>query len=315
MKGTYQGLAAALVLAAFLWPKEEPVRTDTAEPAAAVQESYSPVSIRNSNSKQEWEWDVYTQPPKRTAAFWQNSVETLLALGAGDRIVMAIGVPDRKYLRPEYRQMYDQIPYKSMEMPDMETMLMAEPDLILGWSSTFNAKNLRSTDFWKERGIHTYIAGSTSPIYPKRTLDEEYRYVMELGEIFGKKERAEELVGRMEDAVRKASETARRQGISPRVVLIEFTGRSIHSYTKESLAGDIVARLGGELADPDSRTLNEEQLLTLDPDAIFVVLTEANYGREEEALQRVYTLPLYAVYSPGIRVYDGIEMLAKGMYP
>ena len=47
---------------------------------------------------------------------WQNSIETIIALGEGDRIVAGIGIPDRKYVRPEYREAYDKIPVQGYEI-------------------------------------------------------------------------------------------------------------------------------------------------------------------------------------------------------
>ena len=65
---------------------------------------------------------------------------------------------------------------------------------------------------------------------------------------------------------------------------------------------------------------------------IFIVITEQHYGDERmyldriyqnKALQglkavknkRIYPVPLYAIYSPGIRAYDGIRIMAQGLYP
>lgn len=31
--------------------------------------------------------------------------------------------------------------------------------------------------------------------------------------------------------------------------------------------------------------------------------------------KRIYPVPLYAIYSPGIRAYDGIRIMAQGLYP
>ena len=59
---------------------------------------------------------------------------------------------------------------------------------------------------------------------------------------------------------------------------------------------------------------------------------ESAYGSEDAILARIYenpalhslscvqerrihTIPLYAVYSAGIRTYDGITIFARGLYP
>ena len=51
-----------------------------------------------------------------------------------------MGVPDKKYILPEYQHQYEKIPYTSLENLDVETIMMMEPDFIIGWYSTFAAK-------------------------------------------------------------------------------------------------------------------------------------------------------------------------------
>lgn len=43
------------------------------------------IAVENYNSKGEKEIQEFSQPPQRVVAVWQNSIETLLALGVGDR--------------------------------------------------------------------------------------------------------------------------------------------------------------------------------------------------------------------------------------
>lgn len=81
--------------------------------SSAVQENQSlssaesphyPVTVTSMNSKGIMEEETFDRPPERVVAVWQNSIETLLALGVGDRIVAGMGIPNEKYLRPEYRE-------------------------------------------------------------------------------------------------------------------------------------------------------------------------------------------------------------------
>ena len=46
-----------------------------------------PLAVEILNSHGEKERQVFYSPPKRVAAVWQNSIETLLALGVEDRII------------------------------------------------------------------------------------------------------------------------------------------------------------------------------------------------------------------------------------
>lgn len=59
--------------------------------------AHYPVTIENFNTQGEPEQQTFTKPPERVVAVWQNSIETLLALGVGDRIIAGNGVPDKKF--------------------------------------------------------------------------------------------------------------------------------------------------------------------------------------------------------------------------
>lgn len=290
-----------------------------------------PVKIETLDSRGDTLTETFSKPPKRVVAVWQNSIETLLALGVGDRIVGAMGLPSHDYLRPQYREAYDRIPYTSMENLDVETILMQDPDFIVGWASTFGAKTLRGTDFWRSRGIHTYISPGSSPKVKDHTVEFEYQDILNMGLIFDRKEKAEEIVSRMQQEIQDAETQATAAGRHPRGLIIEYLGNNINVYGKGTLAGDILTKMGGELLAADTQQISKEQIVELDPDSIFVVVIESNYGNEDQILgqlykekafknlkavkeHRIYALPLYAIYSAGVRTYDGIQIIGKGLY-
>lgn len=339
MKSLWKKAAAGAFLAAALFGAGcAPVVREGTPPAEAPDLSYDPahypVTVETLDSRGEKREETFERPPRRVAAIWQNSIETLIALGVGDRIIAAMGLPDEKYLRPEYRETYRHIPYTSMENLDVETMLMEEPDLIVGWMSSFGPKTLRSTEFWRGRGVASYISQGSDFTKPDRrhTVEDEYRDILNLGKIFDREEKAREIVGAMKEAVSRAEQRAARQGRRPRGLVIEYLNRDIHVYGEKTLAGDIVRKMGGELLGPELTSISKEQIIEMDPDAVFIVVIESAYGseeqildqfREEKALRelrcvkegRVYALPLYAVYSAGVRTYDGIQIIGKGLYP
>ena len=265
-------------------------------------------------------------------AVWQNSIETLLALGVGDRIVAGMGVPDAKYIRPEYRAAYEAIPYTSLEHLDVETILMMQPDLIVGWASTFSPKVLRSTTFWAGRGVHTYIAPASARMTKTKTIAQECEDIRNLGRIFGREDRAETLIGEMQHEISFVAEKTAHREKRPRALVIELMGKEIRTYGKDTLAGDMLRALGAEHLAADGTSLSMEEMIELNPDAIFLVVIENDYGNEDAILarlyenpalsslvcvkeRRIYTAPLYAVYSAGIRTYDGITIFAHGLYP
>lgn len=298
----------------------------------AYNPAHYPVTIENYNTQGEPEKMTYTKPPQRVVAVWQNSIETLLALGVGDRIIAGNGVPDKKFFRKEYQEQYSKIPYTGLQLLDLETTMMLKPDLIVGWHSTFAPKVLRPTDFWHKRGVNTFIARSSMITNKERTLKNEYKDILDLGKIFDKNERAQQLVGQMQQEVNFAISRTADYTKRPRALVLEFMGKEPTVYGEKSLAGNIVKELHGELLAEKQRAIGLEQVVELDPDVIFVVVTEFNYGREQDMLDRVtqhkalkhlrcvqqgrvVALPLYAIYSSGVRTYDGIKIIATGMYP
>lgn len=294
--------------------------------------AHYPVTIENFNTQGEPEQQTFTKPPERVVAVWQNSIETLLALGVGDRLIAGNGVPDKKFFLPQYQEQYSQIPYTGLQLLDVETTMMLKPDLIVGWHSTFAPKVIRPTEFWHKRGVNTFIARSSMIDGRQRTLENEYKDILDLGKIFDKNERAQQLVGQMQQEVNFAISQTGGYQKRPRALVIEFMGKEVSVYGERSLAGDIVHELNGELLAAKDRNIGIEQVVELDPDVIFVVVIESHYGHEQDMVDRVtqhkalknlrcvkegrvLPLPLYAIYSSGVRTYDGIKIIANGLYP
>lgn len=307
-------------------------RGETAGKKAGKAEDHYPVTISSMNSRGDMEEETFEKAPERVVAVWQNSIETILALGEGDRIIAGMGIPDARYLRPEYREAYEKIPCTSLQNLDMETVTMMDPDFIAGWYSTFSPKVLRNTDYWHERGVHTYISAGSSSKEPRKTVENEYRDILNMGKIFNREEKAGEIVNEMKEKIRRAQKEARETGKHPRGLIVELQGKSLTVYGKNSLAGNILESMGGTLLAADSKEISKEQLIEINPDALFLVVSESRYDQVNSLLawfyndrafdsvecirnRRITVLPLYAVYSAGVRLSDGIGYVGKGLYP
>ena len=294
--------------------------------------THYPLTIKTLTSKAEEEEQIFKKPPQRIVGVWQNSMEIPMALGVGDRLIAAIGLPNDKTLRPEYRELYGKIAYRSLEHLDVETMLMLEPDLIIGWSSTFAAKVLRSTDFWHSRGVNTYIARNASPVNKNRTLENELLDILDLGKILDRQQEAEKIVADTKREIELAKIEAAKFDKKRRALIIEFLGKNIMAYGEKTLAGNMVQLLNGDLLAAKERNLSLEQIIEYDPDVLFVIVIESQYGNEDMILKRIYDnkalrglkcvqnkkiipLPFYCVYTSGVRSYDGIKLISRSLYP
>lgn len=54
--------------------------------------------------------------------------------------------------------------------PDAETVVAANPDLIIGWKSTFASVLKKPTAWWNERGVRTYVVSTSNHYMIKGAL-------------------------------------------------------------------------------------------------------------------------------------------------
>ncbi len=299
---------------------------------AVIEVPHYPVTITNVNFAKEPVDFTYEKAPERVITFWTNSLETMLALGLGDRVICAVGMSEEEVLpelQDEVTKMKENVAYEndfvnSNAAMSKESAIMMEPDFILGWKSSFNDKTVGDVTYWNENGIGTYIALNSNDVSENRTLENEYEDILNIGRIFDVEEKAEELVNEMKDEVARVTEAVADQE-KRTVLVIEFMRDSIWNYDKTMLAGNMVLSMGGDLMDAPS-DLGKEDLLNLDPDVIFVI------GSSEEKLQKLtedpglasltcvqngdcYLVPLDYVYTSGVRTIYGLNALGAGLYP
>lgn len=291
--------------------------------------TYYPVTISNYNSQKEKTEFIFKKVPERVFALHQNSIETLLALGLEDHIIGCAGdiPPVFKSDAYPYREGFKKANYLGNENPPLEKLLVMNPDFILGWYSTFAEKKLGTTDFWKERGVNTYIAESSNDVLPKKTVEVEYKYILDIGKIFNRQEKAAAIVKEMEDEIQNVVRLAAGKKKS-KTMIIELMHNTITVYGKDQLAGDMVTRLGAELMDCGSH-INDEELIGLNPEVVFIAyMGEDGQKDVEQFLQteslaslscvknkRVYAIPLTYMYASATKTLDGIRVFARGLYP
>ena len=242
-----------------------------------------------------------------------------------------MGIPDRKYVRPEYREAYDKIPYKDLKYANLESVLMMKPDLLVGWKSTFTNKMLQTPTFWQARQANVYIAESSLGAQSALTMDMEYKYIRDLGRIFNRNMEAERLIQEMQQSVAyTVAQTAHEK--LPKALFIEVQGKHFRLYGHKTLAGNIGASLHADVIDTETPSISMEDVVEQNPDVIFLIVSDGEYSQADVIMnyvltqpglqgvnalrnKRVHFLPLLAVYSPGIRLSDGIDIVSHGLYP
>ena len=292
------------------------------------------MTITNYNYAGEPVTYTYEKAPEKVIAVYQGCIETMIALGLEDHVLASYGLDNE--VKDEWKDGFARMNYdETVFAPDKETVTLLEPDMIFSWDSYFGEKKLGDVAAWNEKGVGTYMNSNTVP-GGTRTLENEYTDILNIGKIFDVEDRAQALVDEMKAQVEATLAAA--QGQEPvRVAVVEPTASgTITNYGADSLAGDMVTALGGELARPDGSDMGKEDLVACDPDVIFVVYM-AYAGDDPDAVRaeqlaaiqddpalaslsavqsgRVHLIMLGDMYASGPRTIDGLKTLAQGMYP
>ncbi|GAA4823720.1 ABC transporter substrate-binding protein [Tomitella cavernea] len=161
----------------------------SAVPAAgsATTAFAQPVSVQNCGRT-----ETFDAPPQRIITLNGHVTETLIALGAGDRIV-GDAYPDSPPA-PEIADTYNAIPQLSAKFPTAEQVLDQRPDLVVGgMTSAFSDKDGRGRDALEGAGIPTFLfseycgAGFTG-------LDVLRDDFTQLGEVLGTPDQAQHVI-------------------------------------------------------------------------------------------------------------------------
>ena len=162
-------------------------RGDAVEAQASSDPFTEPVTITNCDREA-----TYTEPPQRIISMNDHVTETLIQVGAGDRIV-GMGYGEQDDVLPEVAEQFAAIPSLAAEYPSWEQITDLEPDLVVGgMRSAFDEKEGRSRDALEAAGINTFLfseyCGEGFPDVSMLETD-----FSQLGSILGVEDGAEEL--------------------------------------------------------------------------------------------------------------------------
>lgn len=271
----------------------------------------------------------FSEAPKRAVTLNQHATEVMLALGLESSMVGTAYLDDR--ILPELKEKYDNIPVLSDKYPSKEVFLDASPDFAYaGWQSAFTEETLGSRADLAAQGVMTYVQESSNK--PKPTLEDVYRDILNIGNIFRAQDRAEALV----DGIRGQLEEIQAQIGSvdqPLQVFVYDSGEDKAFTAANTYLTSLINQVGGKnIFDDIDKGWTEvswEEVVHRDPDVIVIV----DYGDEtaEQKKERLLNmvslgdvkairdarfivLPLSAA-AEGVRAPIALKTLAAGMYP
>ena len=201
-------------------------------------DSHYPVTITTYNYKNEPVDITFDKAPEKVVAVYQNSIETLLALGLEDKIEIAAGLDHE--VKDEYKDAFSKVNYIEEFTPSKETVVMEQPDFILSWYSLFSDKNLGDVDYWHQNNINTYMA-LNSGAAQDRTLENEKADILNLGKIFNVEDKANQIVNEIDTKTNEVENSVKDQE-KQTTLIIEYMDGQIYTYGAKTLGGNMVAK-------------------------------------------------------------------------
>ena len=249
--------------------------------AAAVQAET--VTVTHSSGQTE----VPVQPERTVVLDW-STLDTLAQLG-----VTVSGIPSTNppAVLSQYRE-GEYIRAGTLFEPDLEVLKSTQPDLII--------LGRRAQGKYEEvSGFGTTIDLTPDP---NDLLGSVERNTLLLGEIYGKQNKAQELVSRLKASVEELRKLTADQGDG---LLILTTGGKMAAFGKGTRFGLIHDVFGVEQAVDElkagrhGQSVSFEFLLEADPDWLFVMDRDAAIGREGTAAAELMDNELVAATTAG----------------
>ena len=248
----------------------------------------------------------------RIVSLAPNLTEIVYAVGAGDRLVGDTEYCDYPAPARNVAKVGDTI------HPSIERIIALKPQIVLVSTASQLEAFTKQLD---EQKIAVYVTNPGS-------LEEVFRSIATLGDLFGTHEQAATLVAdlrRRTDAVE-----ATIKGTKPVAVFYQLSGEPLYTIGRESFLTDLVRRAGGvsvtaEVAGAFPR-YSDEAALAARPDAIILPSgdamgaansTVASSLRNSPAAlnNRVYKISDDHLSRPGPRLVDGLEEMARALHP
>lgn len=305
------GILLACLLCAACGSKEPP------------HEDGAAVSVSNYSFVGEAQQVEVKQEPQRVLVCGNSGVKTLLALGAGEKIVAAVLTEAE-----EAEALQKQLPQaKVYTQPlQLEAATMLQPDFILGWRRFFADNQLGDTKAWIAKGVPAYIQDASGPIpakgrFPACTIASEKRFISNMGKIMHRQKRAEQLLQQIDSELQLAKPIK-----AQRVLFVEFLGGNIEVFGDDLLCGDIVKRYGSSLVSYSAPFISQEELMELQAEKIFVIYHGGEAERQAALAKlqnplykhlpavregRLYALPYNAIVAPGAELLTTLQYIRR----
>lgn len=252
----------------------------------AAEDGY-PVTIENNGTE-----ITYDAAPERVVALSYVRAEIMAALGLSDKIIaLAPGMDQLEEVAEEYKDIIAALPVfdetgMNNGVPNLETVLSAEPDFVYGTFYSFFPVNCGAAEDYLSNDIGIYASDLTWA--EDRSFESLYAEISNIGKIFGVEDRAEELIESLrtrENAVAEAVDGLEKVSV---FVLDYDNGDGTYTSTgQNTFANAMVSEAGGENIFSDVEdaypTVSPEEIISRNPKSVIV----SSYYTEEDGQNKI----------------------------
>jgi len=251
----------------------------------------------------------------RVVSLAPSVTENIFAVGAGDRLVGVTTFCNYPEEAKAIAKVGDTL------TPNMETIIALKPDVVFVSTASQIEVFMKTLE---ANGIAVYV---TNP----KSLDEVFKSMQNLADLFGTSERTDALVVTLssrESFIRHGLLLPRNGDVpvTVRRVFVQVSKEPLFTIGKDSFLNQVIESAGGQSVTKDVATaypkLSKETALALNPEAIILSDSEDNQEpndafKNSPAVKngRVYKINADILSRPGPRLVDALEQLAKYLHP
>lgn len=244
----------------------------------------------------------------RAVSLAPNLTEIAFAVDAGARLVGVTTYCNYPAEAQKIQKVGDTI------NPNLEAIVTLKPQVVFVSTASQIESFTKTLD---EQNIAVFVTNPT-------TVDGVYRSIFQIGEIFGKDEKAHEVVDNLK---KRVADVESKTGAAQKVkVFVQISKEPLYTIGKSSFLTDLIFRaVGASVTENISEAypkFSKETALASQPEAIILSDSEDNLQpndvfKNSPAVKngKVFRVNADLLSRPGPRIVDALEEIAKSLHP
>jgi iron complex transport system substrate-binding protein len=243
----------------------------------------------------------------RAISLAPSLTELVFSVGAGEKLVGVTTFCNYPEDAKKIQKIGDSL------KPNIENIIALKPQVVF----VSTASQLESfTQTLEKQNINVFVTNPNS-------LEDIYRGIEKMGEVFDEKTNADELVSNLK---KRVSEVAEKTKNAKKIRVFLQLDKSPFTIGKKSFLTDLIEKAGGISVTNDVETpyfkISKEKALASNPAAIILSVSDDNNTasdifKNSDAVKnkKVFKINADILSRPAPRIVDALEQIAKSLHP